>query len=194
MNLRKIAVLGGFAAGAALTFAPLASADPLTTTVDSEISSLNSLFVGEADLAGVGSDVTTPTATNPFDIITPADISAVQGTGTTPFDYLVYGVDPSAAGLAGDPGSYTVFNGAETKFDDAYNVLLYAAENKDALIPAGDLFGNHISDALAGGTDASAFEYLWNFGVGDLSGFLQENLSFLDISATTATSLFSLFG
>ena len=86
-----------------------------------------------------------------------------------------------------------MFNGAETKFDDATNVLLYAAENNNALIPAGDLFGNHISDALAGGTDASAFEYLWNFGVGDLSGFFNTDLSFLDITPTAATELFSLF-
>jgi len=106
----------------------------------------------------------------------------------------LFGVNPFTAGVASDPGSYNVFNGAETKFDDAYNVLLYAAENQNALIPAGDLFGNHISDALAGGTDASAFEYLWNFGVGDLSGFFQENLSFLDITTASATSLFSLFG
>ncbi len=36
MNLRKIAVVGGFAAGAALAFAPLASADDLSSIVSGE--------------------------------------------------------------------------------------------------------------------------------------------------------------
>src|SRR5271165_1714618 len=97
MDIRKIAVVGSFAAGAALALAPLASAaptDPLISVVGSEESLLNSLFVGDASLAGDSSDVTAPTATNPFDIITPSDISTVQGTGTTPFDYLIYGLDP----------------------------------------------------------------------------------------------------
>ena len=41
MHIRKIALLGSFAAGAALALAPLASADtPITSTVDSEITSL----------------------------------------------------------------------------------------------------------------------------------------------------------
>jgi hypothetical protein len=191
MNIRKIAVIGGFAAGAAVAFAPLASADDLTTVLDSEIASENSLFQLDATLAGVPSS--DYSVVDGFDTINATDISTVQGTGTTPFDYLIYGVDPSKAGLAGDPGSFNDLNGAVTKFDDAYNVLLYAAENKDALIPSSDLFGNHISDALAGGSDASAFEYFYNFAIGDLSGFFQDNLSALDISATTATSLFGLF-
>jgi len=194
MQIRKIAVVGGFAVGAALAFAPLASADDLTPVIDSEISSLNSLFTLDADLAGDGSAVIAPSATNPFETIPLADApQAINAAGLTNLDYELYGVNPIAAGIPNDPGSYEVFNGALTKFDDATNVLLYAAENKDALIPAGDLFGNHITDASAGGTDASAFEYFYNFAIGDLSGFLQENLSALDISATKATDLFSLF-
>jgi hypothetical protein len=51
MNFRKIAVVGSFAAGAALSFAPLAVADDLTSSVDSEISGLNALFQAEADIA-----------------------------------------------------------------------------------------------------------------------------------------------
>lgn len=191
MNIRKIAVVGGFAVGAALAFAPLASADDLTSVLDSEIASENSLFQLDTTLAGVPSS--DYSVVNGFDTINSNDISAVQGTGTTPFDYLIYGVDPSKAGLATDPASYNDLNGAVTKFDDAFNVLLYAAENKDALIPASDLFGNDITNALAGGTDASAFEYFYNFAIGDLSGFFQDNLSALDISATTASSLFGLF-
>lgn len=184
-------MVGGFAVGAALAFAPLASADDLTSVLDSEIASENSLFQLDTTLAGVPSS--DYSVVNGFDTINSNDISAVQGTGTTPFDYLIYGVDPSKAGLATDPASYNDLNGAVTKFDDAFNVLLYAAENKDALIPASDLFGNDITNALAGGTDASAFEYFYNFAIGDLSGFFQDNLSALDISATTASSLFGLF-
>jgi hypothetical protein len=192
MDIRKIAVIGSFAAGAALGLAPLAAADPAATdpligVVGSEESLLNSLFVSEADLAGVGGDVTGPTATNPFDIITPADIATVQGTGTTPFDFLVYGVDPSAAGLASDPGSYNVFNGALVEFDDALNVELYSLENNGALMPdataATDLIGSAttIDNALDLGTATNAADYFWNFGVGDLSGFLQVPLTFLDL-------------
>jgi hypothetical protein len=192
MDIRKIAVIGSFAAGAALGLAPLAAADPAATdpligVVGSEESLLNSLFVSEADLAGVGGDVTGSTATNPFDIITPADITTVQGTGTTPFDFLVYGVDPSAAGLASDPGSYNVFNGALVEFDDALNVELYSLENNGALMPdataATDLIGSAttIDNALDLGTATNAADYFWNFGVGDLSGFLQVPLTFLDL-------------
>jgi hypothetical protein len=176
MNIRKIAVVGSFAAGAALAFAPLAAADPteITTTVDSEISSLNALFTLDTDLAGVSGDVTAPTASNPFDIITPGDITTVQGTGTTPFDFLTYGVDPSAAGLSGDPGSYDVLNGALGKFDDAFNVELYALENNGALDPnTGDFIGSmsSIDAALATGSPTGAAEYFLNFGLGDLQGY-----------------------
>jgi hypothetical protein len=193
MKIRQIALIGSLA-GAALAFAPFASADDLTSVVSSEISGENSLFTLEADLAGKGADVIPSSPTDPFETIPLADApQAATASGLTPLDYELYGVNPINAGIPSDPGSYEVYNGAVTKFDDAYNVFLYAAENKDALIPSTDLFGNHIADALAGGTDASAFEYLWNFGVGDLSGFFDTNLSFLDISAATATDLFSLF-
>jgi hypothetical protein len=178
MDIRKIAVVGSFAAGAALALAPLAAADPLTTTVDSEISSLNALFVSEADLAGVGNDVTAPTATNPFDIITPADITTVQGAGTTPFDFLIYGVDPANAGLATDPGSYNVLNGALTEWADAYNTELFALANPTAAIdtiPAADLIGSTetIQDAFAAGpTAADVATYFYEFGANDLAGYL----------------------
>lgn len=59
MRIRKIAVLGGFAVVAALTSAPLASADNLTSTLDSEIASLNSIFESEAAIAGDSADVVT---------------------------------------------------------------------------------------------------------------------------------------
>ncbi len=41
MDIRNIAIVGGLAVEAALTLAPLASADtPITSTLDSEIASL----------------------------------------------------------------------------------------------------------------------------------------------------------
>jgi hypothetical protein len=195
MNIRKIAVVGGFAVGAAVAFAPLAAADPaalapvdpLISVVGSEESLLNSLFVSDAALAGDSAYVIAPTATNPFDIINPLDVNLVQDSGTTPFDYLVYGVNPTLAGLASDPGSYNVFNGALTEFSDAYNVEAYALLNGGALMPDSvavtDLIGSTttIDNALDLGTATQAFDYFWNFGVGDLSGFLQVPLTFLDI-------------
>ena len=57
MNIRKIAVVGGFAVGAAVTFAPLASADDLTTTVSSEIASANDAFQTDTFLTGNYADV-----------------------------------------------------------------------------------------------------------------------------------------
>ena len=187
MKIRKIAVVGSFAAGAALALAPIASADGLTSIVDTEISSLNALFTVDTDLAGVSGDVVGPTASNPFDIINPTDVATVQGNGTTPFDFLTYGLDPSAAGLASDPGSYNVFNGALVEFDDALNVELYSLENNGALMSDAtattDLIGSAttIDNALDLGTATNAADYFWNFGVGDLSGFLQVPLTFLDL-------------
>ena len=184
MDIRKIAVVGSFAAGAALALAPLASAtptDPLISVVGSEESLLNSLFVGDATLAGVPS--TDYSVVDGFDVIKSADISAVQGSGatlgTTPFDYLVYGVDPTAAGLATDPGSYNVFNGALTEWADAYNIELYSLLNGGALMPAAtaatDLIGSTetIQDAFANGpTVADVATYFYEFGANDLSGYL----------------------
>ncbi len=174
MDIRKIAVIGSFAAGAALALAPLASADEFTNLVDSEIASQNSQFVGQADFAGVPSaDVSTSTTPGVFDTVLPADAPNTTDPGQlTILDYELFGVDPVKAGTVSDPGSYNVFNGAETKFDDAYNVALYAFEHNGALIPAADLFGNHIYDALADLAVATgAFDYFFNFGVGDLEGY-----------------------
>jgi hypothetical protein len=189
MIMRKIAVLGSFAAGAAVALAPFASADPaatdpITSVLGGEESLLNGIFVSDADLAGVGNDVAAPTASNPFDTIIPADVATVQGSGTTPFDYLIYGVDPIKAGLAGDPGSYNVFNGALTEFTDAYNVELYSLFNNGALdTNTADYIGSstNIANGIAEGTATKAADYFYDFGIGDLSGFLQTPLTFLEI-------------
>jgi hypothetical protein len=171
MHIRKIAVVGGFALGAALTLAPLASADDLTTTIDSEISSLNSTFASEVALAGDTKDLTTVAAPG-FDTVPLAD--APQSAPFTTLDYELYGLNPALAGPAGDPGSYNVFNGALTEFDDAYNAELYGLENSNALVPAADLFGSahEIGIALGtGATDASAATVFFDAGLADLAGF-----------------------
>jgi hypothetical protein len=171
-SIRKIAVVGSLAAGAALALAPLAAADDLTTTVDSEIASLNALFVSEADLAGKGADVIPGTAGQPFDTIPLAD--APQTAPFTTLDYELYGLNPALAGPASDPGSYNVLNGALTEFDDAYNSELYGLLNGNDLIPASDLFGSahEIGIALGTGTDMGAAMTFFDAGLADLSGFL----------------------
>jgi hypothetical protein len=179
MDIRKIAAVGTFAAGAALALAPFANAapDPLTPFVDSEVASMNALFVSYADLTGVGADVQT-NGPQGFDIINPADVGTVQGNGTTPFDFLLYGVDPAKAGLASDPGAFTEFNGALVNFDDAYNVALFELFNPGAPvtdIPTGDLFGSASSIAEALGTSAAAGGPIGDFltdGFNDLLGYL----------------------
>jgi hypothetical protein len=180
MDIRKIAVVGSFAAGAALAFAPLAAADPvivapvdpLLPTVDSEIASMNSLFVSEADLAGKGTDVMT-NGPNTFDTIPLAD---APNTGTpTILDFELYGANP-IANAASDPGAFIEFNGALVNFDDAYNVELFSLLNPTAAIdtiPSGDLFGSAsgIAEALAGGTATSAVTDFLTDGYNDLVGF-----------------------
>jgi hypothetical protein len=171
MNIRKIAVVGSFAVGVALALAPLAAADDLTTTVDSEIASLNSIFESDAALAGDSADVVPGTAAQPFDTIPLAD---APDTGTpTVLDYELYGVNP-IANAASDPGSYNVFNGALTEFDDAYNSELWGLVNGNTdLIPASDLFGSahEIGLALATGTDMGAAATFFDAGLADLAGF-----------------------
>ena len=182
-------------AGAATAAAVPAAVTPITSTVTSEIASLNSQFEFDTLLSGVPTtDILPGSATDPFDTIVTTDITAVQGTGTTPFDYLIYGVDPAKAGLSTDPGSFEVFNGAESKFDDAYNVLLYAAENNGALdTNAADFIGN-LPTGFASDTPGQALEYFYNFAVGDLSGFFGTDLSStFDITAAQATALIDLF-
>jgi len=172
MDIRKIAVAGGFAVAAALTSAPLASADPLTTTVDSEIASLNSIFESEAAIAGDSADVV-PGGTGVLDTIPLADAPDVAPLTT--LDYELYG--PLANLLTvvtGDldpaPGAQDVANGAVVEFDDAYNVL---ANGLDAdgtnVIPTTDLIGLADQGLDTGSlTDAALFGSFFNTGVSDL--------------------------
>lgn len=173
MNIRKIAVVVSFAAGSALASAPLAVADDLTSTVESEISSLNLLFQIEADLAGVSSSDYAPDASG-FDVIDKGDVATVTPS-TAPFSTLdneLFGVNPGTL-ITADPGSVNLFNGALVEFDDASNATLYSLLNDSNLIPAADLFGPQptIDVALATGSDAGAFTTFFDAGINDLDGF-----------------------
>jgi hypothetical protein len=181
MDIRKIGVIGGFAVGAALTLAPLASAtpDPLISVVGSEESFLNSLFVGEASLAGVPSS--DYALVGGFDTILPADVAKDVPLSGTPsiLDYELYGLSPFVAGVSSDSGSFNVFNGALTEWADAYNVELYSLLNPSAAIgtmPLTDLIGSTetIQDAFSNGTGSvsDVATYFYEFGANDLAGYL----------------------
>ncbi len=186
MKVRKVAVVGGFAVGAALSFAPLASAtptDPLISVVDSEISAENSLFQFEALLAGDYNDITHTTTPGTFDgFLTDADSmkdapyldSATEASKVTPLEYELYGVNPIAADMSYYSGPFNEFNGALTEFYNAYNVELFSLLNPNAdiaSIPLGDLSGPGIDEALAFGTGAGAAGDFLTDGWNDLLGF-----------------------
>ena len=82
-------------------------------------------------------------------------------------------MNPLAADPAGDPGSYNVFNGALGKFDDAYNVFLYAAHNGGAMdMNDADFIGSQTSIDHAQSLGVTGAEqYFLNFGLGDLKGY-----------------------
>jgi hypothetical protein len=190
MNLRKIAVVGSFAAGAALALAPLASADPAATDpvtpglITFEENLLNSQFASDVALAGDSKDLVPAGASNPFDTVLPADAPDAPelATGTTTpdldgdatsdattptfLDYELYGVNPMAAGPADDPGSYNLFNGAEIRFDEAYNAELVALSG--GTLTSTDVLGASIP---AGDTAAEAATHFLNLGLADLEGF-----------------------
>jgi hypothetical protein len=176
MKIRKIAVVGGFAAGAALALAPLASADtPVDPSIlDSEIASLNSLFAADTTAAAVPpADLVT--GTNEFTTILSSDVSTLESSNTL-FDELVYGFNPD--NLTTDPGSYDVLNGALIKFDDALNVGIYALENAGSNVPLADfatdgvfgISGTAASD-LAGETASAAITTLLGDSFSDLLGY-----------------------
>ena len=168
MNIRKIAVVGGFAVGAAVTFAPLASADDLTTTVSSEIASANDAFQTDTFLTGNYADVVYHTGG--LDTILAADAPV---SGTTPLDSVLYGIDPAEADPSAVPGAYDVSNGSLVEFDDAYNIEAYSQLNGGELAPAADLLGSSttITTALATDSVSGAFTTFFDQGLGDLLGY-----------------------
>ncbi len=176
-NLYDIITPFGTSAGPAAATAaaePAAGASGLASTVSAEISSLNSAFVAEANLYGVGSDLISPTASQPFETIS---LAGAPDAGTpNAFDYFLYGLNPIANASSG-PGAYDLFNGALVRLDDAYNIGLYALENNGAMLPAADfatdLFGNQASLAteLAGTTASGAITDLLGNAYNDLLGY-----------------------
>lgn len=189
MYMRKFAAAAMFATGAALAFAPLASAsptDPIDPTIlNGEIATINSIFAGETTEAKIPSGDLTVT-TNEFTTVISADAPKVTDPGQlTVLDNELYGVAPITAGISGDPGAYDVYNGALLRFDEAYNVEAYALANNGALDPnSADFFGNVPSAITSQGETATqAFDYLYNFAIGDLSGYFGTDLSFLDLGS-----------
>lgn len=165
MDIRKIAVVGSLAAGAALALAPMASADPITSTLDSEIASLNALFTSDTTLSGVpSSDIATGGA-GVFDTIEPGDVTTVENN--TLFDDLVYGLNP--ANETPDPGSYDVFNGALGQFDNAYNVALFSLLDPTGTFDPTDIIGTHAA-FLNDGAAAAIGDFL-QLGFSDLLGY-----------------------
>jgi hypothetical protein len=117
----------------------------------------------------------------------------VPQTGTpSTLDYLLYGVNPFAAGVSSDSGAFSEFNGALIQFDNAYNVELYSLADGGTLdTNLNDyLFNGTIQTVLAtpGETTTQAFDTLYNHGIGDLSGFFQTDLSSLDIAVPAAST------
>ncbi|OBI26764.1 hypothetical protein EHH44_03600 [Mycolicibacter terrae] len=174
MNTRKLGVVGGFTAGAAFALAPLAAADtdPLAPVVASEVQSMNFLFVTDTVLGGVPGSALTE-GPQGFAIIKPEAVSTVQDNGSTMFDHLVYGLNPSLAGLASDPGAYSVFNGAVVAYDDGLNSLMYALANNGAVLDwdSGDLFGGASAMEIANGA-ASGWEESGLYFQASLADFL----------------------
>jgi hypothetical protein len=176
MHIRKIAAAAGFATGAALAFAPLASAD--TATLDTEIASQNALFEYDALIAGDSADITKggtgvfDTFTTPADLLKDAPQATTYGE-VTALETELYGANPIVAGISGDTGPYSEFNGALTQFYNAYDVALYASQNGGALdTNTGDYIENNaLNHALTLGNATAAEQYLYNFGLGDLKGY-----------------------
>ncbi|OBG02846.1 hypothetical protein [Mycolicibacter sinensis] len=177
MDIRKIGIIGSFAAGAALALAPLAAADTPANPPDfsnillAEVQSFNWLFGTQATLAGVDEGVITPgdpTAANPlsFSTITAADLQA-----NAAFAALVYGPNWADEMSDGVTGSYNLFNGALTQFTDASNVLMYAF-----LTGGQEIDINNAGDYLIGSEDGiehglSGDGFLADFGNFTTAGF-----------------------
>lgn len=197
MKVRKVATAAGLATGAAITFAPLASAAP-ADLIDfdsinaSQISSLNSLFEFGAQLTGVPDSAYDSyggfLAINPGDVaeyapklVDPAD--AAQLTG---LEYYLYGVDPIEAGISGQSGAYNVLNGAAIQFADAYNATLYGLVNPNEVVPADIFIGSEANVAAALASDNPAV-WFYDRAIGDLGGYFQQDLSFLQIPVDNAS-------
>lgn len=184
MNIRKIGVVGAFAAGAAFALAPLAAADPgdppvppdFSNILLGQVQSMNWLFGAQATASGVDSDLITagePTLADPLSFST---ISAEDLTENPVFAAMLFGPNWEDE-MSSDPGSYSLFNGALTQFYDASNVLTYALLTGGGEIDVADagdyLFGSEagIADGLAGDGFFADFGNFFQAGVADLFGY-----------------------
>ncbi|MBS9534512.1 hypothetical protein KIH27_13040 [Mycobacterium sp. M1] len=192
MDIRKIGVVGAFAAGAALALAPLAAAETETPAFDwapvlnSQIQSMNWLFATGASLGGFGSDDFVQVGTGKvadggeaFDTILKSTILGDDDNTNNLFGSFLGGVNWEDQ-FGSTIGSFHVFNGALVQFTDASNVLLYALVNDGAQIDAADasnyLFGNAGGtmgwDAALSGDSvwADASNFMEN-GINDMMGY-----------------------
>lgn len=152
MSIRKIGVIGSFAAGAALALAPLAAADDDTTEfnwsgiVNSQHQSMNWLFNTGAALTGAKEDVVPPTETYPFATITHDNLLEQAA-----FGQLIYGVNWEDEMSSGASGSYNLLNGALMEFNNGSNTLLWALMNDGDNLDwdSGALFGGSAAEAIA---------------------------------------------
>jgi hypothetical protein len=197
MKVRQIAAAAGIATGAALAFAPLASAAP-TDLIDfesinsSEITALNSLFTFGAQLTGVP-DTAYDSAPGGLLALTPEGIAAYAPQLTDPsqvgdltaFEYYLYGVDPIEAGISSGSGAYNVFNGAVIQFADSLNATLYGLLNPTGDAPADIFLGSDTNVAAALASDNPAV-WFYDRGIGDLGGYFQQDLSSLQIPLAEA--------
>ncbi|WIM89429.1 hypothetical protein PT015_08320 [Candidatus Mycobacterium wuenschmannii] len=193
MKIRQTATIAGLATGAAIAFAPLATAAP-TDLIDfdainaSQISSLNSFFEFGALFSGVPDTAyTADVTTGGFDVLTPAGVAEYaplltdpsQADELTPFLYFLYGVNPIEAGIStGASGSYNVLNGALINFADSSNASLFALFNPGEEFTRDIFIGSdpNITAALAADDPASWF---FDRGVGNLAGYFGLDLSAL---------------
>ncbi|OBK84705.1 hypothetical protein [Mycolicibacter sinensis] len=181
MNIRKIGIIGSFAAGAAFAFAPLAAAAPEDTDpfdwssiVDSQHASMNWLFNTGATLTGVpAADIVAPTETYPFATISHDDLLEQKA-----FAALLYGPNWADEMSSSDSGSFSLLNGALMEFNNGSNTALWALMNDGDNLDwdSGALFGGNAAEAIATAAVASgdgwaqAGDY-FELGFNDLLGY-----------------------
>lgn len=179
MSIRKIGVIGSFAAGAALALAPLAAAQDEPTTnefnwsgiVKSQHDSMNWLFNTGAKLTDVPEDkIVQAGDAYPF-----ATISRENLLANEDFAKLIYGSNWADEMSSGATGSYNLLNGALMEFNNGSNTFLWALMNNgDALDwDSGALFGGNAAMEIADNATsgwAQAGDY-FELGFQDLLGY-----------------------